>query len=140
METLDRFIEAQRTDYGIALGEIRDGRKRRHWIWYIFPQLKGLGVSYNSEYYGISGLEEAGRYLSHPILGMRLREITGVLLSLEGRDVFEIFPYVDALKVHSCMTLFDAVSPNDVFNRVLDKYYGGNRDALTLEIIHTNHP
>lgn len=129
---LDRFLDGQRFGYDYALNEIRNGRKEGHWIWYVFPQLKGLGHSPNAEYYGISGIEEAKQYLAHPILGPRLREISEALLSIENKSAREILSSIDALKVRSCMTLFDAVSPNDIFSRVLKKYYNGIRDVLTL--------
>ena len=132
---LDRFVKAQRNDYETALGEIRAGCKLTHWIWYIFPQLRGLGHSYYSRIYGIEGMEEAKEYLSHEILGERLREITEALLALEGRDAVEILGDIDAKKVRSCMTLFDAVSPEDIFSDVLEKYYSGSRCRLTQEML-----
>jgi len=132
---LDRFAKAQRNDYETALGEIRDGRKLTHWIWYIFPQLRGLGHSYYSRIYGIDGMEEAKEYLSHEVLGERLREITQVLLSLEGLTALDILGETDAMKVRSCMTLFDAVSPEDIFSDVLEKYYSGSRCRLTQEML-----
>lgn len=125
---LARFIEAQRLSYETALGEIRNGWKESHWVWYIFPQLKGLGHSYNSQYYGISGREEAVAYLEHPVLGARLREISAALLAIEVKSAVEILSRTDAVKVRSCMTLFDAICPNDIFAKVLDKYYNGKRD------------
>ena len=132
---LDRFLDGQRFGYDYALNEIRNGRKEGHWIWYVFPQLKGLGHSPNAEYYGISGIEEAKQYLAHPILGPRLREISEALLSIENKSAREILSSIDALKVRSCMTLFDVVSPNDVFSKVLKKYYNGIRDVLTLAFL-----
>ena len=129
---LERFLEAQGMDYGMALREIQDGQKRGHWIWYIFPQIKGLGHSYNSEFYGISGTEEAKAYLSHPVLGQRLREIASALLNCENPSASDILGFPDDLKVRSCMTLFDLVSPNDIFNDVLDKYYEGKRCEKTI--------
>lgn len=129
---LDRFLEAQKLDYMSALNEIKDGEKRSHWIWYIFPQIKGLGHSYNSEFYGISSKEEAKAYLEHPVLGVRLREITQVLLDCGNPSTDDIFGFPDVLKVRSCMTLFDLVSPNDIFNDVLYKYYKGQRCDKTL--------
>lgn len=132
---LDRFLDGQRFGYDYALNEIRNGRKEGHWIWYVFPQLKGLGHSPNAEYYGISGIEEAKQYLAHPILGPRLREISEALLSIDNKSAREILSSIDALKVRSCMTLFDAVSPNDIFSRVLKKYYNGIRDVLTLAFL-----
>ena len=125
---LARFIEAQRFSYDTAFKEIRNGRKESHWVWYIFPQLKGLGHSYNSQYYGISGREEAVAYLEHPVLGARLREISAAVLAIEGKSAVEILSRTDAVKVRSCMTLFDSICPNDIFAKVLDKYYNGKLD------------
>ena len=140
LETKDynlvRFLQAQDNEcggYHDALQEVVDGYKRKHWIWYIFPQIKGLGFSYNSEYYGISGLEEAKAYLEHEILGKRLMEITNALLRHEGKTAREIFGSIDAMKVKSSMTLFDLVAPNDIFAHVLEKFYGGQRCELTLK-------
>ncbi len=129
---LERFLEAQEMDYGMALREIQDGQKRGHWIWFVFPQIKGLGHSYNSEFYGISGTEEAKAYLIHPVLGQRLREITSALLNCGNPSASDILGFPDDLKVRSCMTLFDLVSPNDIFNDVLDKYYEGKRCEKTI--------
>ncbi len=132
---LERFIQAQESgwsSYSEALNEIRDGHKVGHWIWYVFPQIKGLGHSYNSEFYGISNKEEAEAYLKHPKLDQRLREITKALLDCNNPSAFNIFGYPDVLKVQSCMTLFDLVSPNDIFDEVLDKYYEGKRCEKTI--------
>lgn len=129
---LERFLEAQKYDYDGALREIKVGEKCGHWIWYIFPQIKGLGHSYNSEFYGISSKEEAKAYLDHPVLGQRLREITQALLDCENKSADDIFGYPDVLKVRSCMTLFDLVSPDDIFNDVLYKYYEGQRCDKTI--------
>ena len=129
---LERFIEAQEMDYAQALREMKDGQKRGHWIWYIFPQIKGLGHSYNSEFYGISSKEEAKTYLDHPVLGARLREITQALLDCNNKSADDIFGYPDVLKVRSCMTLFDLVSPDDIFNDVLYKFYEGQRCDKTI--------
>ena len=129
---LNRFLEAQQIEYSQALKEIREGQKRGHWIWYIFPQIKGLGHSYNSEFFGISCKEEAKAYLEHQILGARLREITQALLDYNNKTADDIFGYPDVLKVRSCMTLFDLVSPNDIFNDVLYKYYEGQRCDKTI--------
>jgi uncharacterized protein (DUF1810 family) len=122
---LDRFLAAQEADYANALDDMRHGRKRGHWIWYIFPQQKGLGHSYNSEYYGLDGLDEARAYLAHPILGARLREISEALLTHVGkRDIDVIMgSSIDVLKLQTCMNLFNKVSPNDVFEKVLDAFY-----------------
>ena len=129
---LGRFVEAQEMDYTQALKEMKDGQKRGHWIWYIFPQIKGLGHSYNSEYYGISSKEEAKAYLDHPVLGTRLREITQALLDCNNKSADDILGFPDVLKVRSCMTLFDLVSPNDIFNDVLYKFYEGQRCDKTI--------
>ena len=130
---LERFLEAQERDYQIALSEIKNGQKMSHWIWYIFPQLAILGHSYNSKYYGISGYDEAEAYLNHPILGTRLREVTNALLSHRGQDVNDIFGGLDAMKVRSCMTLFDAVSPGDIFEKVISVFYNCIYDKRTLD-------
>ncbi|MBR0339455.1 MAG: DUF1810 family protein [Alistipes sp.] len=124
---LKRFVDAQEHSYATALAEIRAGRKLSHWIWYIFPQLRGLGHSPNSEYYGIESFEEAKAYLEHDVLGVRLREITNALLQHRGKDARDIFGTIDAKKVCSSMTLFDVVSPNDIFAEVLEVFYNGRR-------------
>ena len=134
---LSRFTDAQRRAYPAALREIRSGRKRSHWMWYIFPQLRGLGRSATAEYYAIQSLEEAAAFLRDPYLGGNLREISGALLALAGDDPTAVFGWPDDLKLRSCMTLFAAVSPEDaVFQQVLDKYYGGSPDELTLSLLH----
>ena len=122
---LERFLIAQASAYEDALEEIRSGRKRGHWIWYIFPQQKGLGHSYNSKYYGLEGADEARAYLAHPVLGERLREISEALLIHEGkRDIDSIMgSSIDVLKLQTCMNLFNRVSPNDVFEKVLDAFF-----------------
>lgn len=132
---LERFLDGQRFGYDCALREIRNGRKENHWIWYVFPQMRGLGHSPNSQFYGIDGKDEAAAYLAHPILGTRLREITGALLVLEGKTIDEIMPGIDAVKLKSSMTLFDAVCPDDIFSEVLDKYFRGERDKMTLSCL-----
>jgi len=129
---LERFVEAQNMVYDIALQEIKNGHKRGHWIWFVFPQIKGLGHSYNSEYYGISGTIEAKAYLDHPILGARLREISQALLNCGNPSADDILGFPDVLKVRSCMTLFDMVSPNDIFKQILDKYYDGKPCDKTI--------
>ena len=130
---LERFIHAQNYMYNQALQEIEDGHKQSHWIWYIFPQLAILGHSSNAKYYGISGYDEAEAYLNHPILGTRLREATNALLSHQGQDVNDIFGGLDAMKVRSCMTLFDVVSPGDIFEKVISVFYNGIYDKRTLD-------
>lgn len=133
---LERFIKAQNSEWGSyssALAEIKKGHKQGHWIWYVFPQIKGLGHSYNSEFYGISNEDEALAYIEHPVLSKRLREITSALLELPNPSAYNILGYPDVLKVQSCMTLFDLVSSNDIFNDVLTKYYEGKRCEKTLK-------
>ena len=133
---LDRFLDAQRGDYAVALAEVRRGRKTSHWMWYIFPQIAGLGQSSTARYYSIRDLEEAREYYAHPVLGQRLREISGVLLELRGSDPVAVFGGIDSMKLKSSMTLFAMAAPDDpIFQQVLDKYYGGEQDALTLRIL-----
>ena len=133
---LERFLKAQDSvwgSYSDALKEIKEGHKRSHWIWYIFPQIKGLGHSSNSEFYGISNKDEAKAYLEHPVLGLRLRDITKALLDCNNPSASNILGFPDVLKVQSCMTLFDLVLPNDIFDGVLDKYYEGKRCERTIK-------
>lgn len=133
---LDRFLEAQRGDYAAALTEVRRGRKTSHWMWYIFPQIAGLGQSSTARYYSIRDLEEAREYYAHPVLGQRLWEITSVLLALRGSDPVAVFGGIDSMKLKSSMTLFTAAAPDDpLFRQVLDKYYGGEQDSLTLRLL-----
>ena len=133
---LDRFLDAQRGDYAAALAEVRRGRKTSHWMWYIFPQIAGLGQSSTARYYSIRDLEEAREYYAHPVLGQRLREISGVLLELRDSDPVAVFGGIDSMKLKSSMTLFAVAAPDDpLFRQVLDKYYGGEQDALTLRIL-----
>ena len=122
---LQRFIKAQENDYEVALSEIRKGRKRSHWIWYAFPQFREFAHSDIAEYYGLEDVGEAEAYLQHPILRQRIREISEALLLHKGKDVKDIFGELDAGKVRSCLTMFDYLSPNDVFGKVLDAFYGG---------------
>ena len=132
---IERFVEAQDSEwsgYAGALAEIQAGRKTKHWIWYVFPQLRGLGFSRMSHYYGITDRHEAEEYLRHPILGPRLREITEALMKHSDKSATDILGGIDALKVKSCMTLFDCISPNDVFNKVLDLFYDGKRDRKSI--------
>ncbi len=132
---LSRFLDAQRYDYDTALREIRAGRKRSHWMWYIFPQIQGLGFSSTAQYYAIRDLEEAKDYLAHPVLGARLKEITAALLSLDGLSAHEIFGYPDDLKLRSCMTLFSLAAPDEpLFSDVIEKYYGGDADSRTVQL------
>ena len=136
MEGLERFLDGQRFGYDTALAEMAKGRKMNHWIWYIFPQIKGLGHSPNAQFYGIRDLDEAREYLAHPVLGQRLREITNAVLSHKDEDIYEIMgSSIDALKFRSSMTLFDLVSPDDIFADALDVFYAGQRDPRTIELV-----
>ena len=133
---LNRFLRAQEDDYKQALAEIVSGRKHTHWIWYIFPQFDGLAFSSTSKLYSIKTVEEAKAYLDHPILGPRLLECAEAALCVEGRSATEIFGSPDDLKLKSSATLFACVSPPDsVFDRLLGKYYGGERDGKTLRLL-----
>lgn len=133
---LKRFREAQdRGVYERALAEVRAGSKRSHWMWFIFPQIDGLGFSPTTEFYAIKSVDEARAYLADEVLGTRLREICQALLDLEDSDPGEIFGYPDDLKLKSSLTLFDYVSPGDLFATLLDKFYGGDRDKRSLELI-----
>jgi len=133
---LERFVEAQRGVHADALAELRAGRKRSHWMWFVFPQLAGLGVSASAQHYGIRGVDEAGAYLAHPVLGVRLRECAQALLALRGRSAEQIFGFPDVLKLRSSMTLFAAVPGADaVFGEVLARYYDGEPDARTLHLL-----
>ena len=133
---LSRFLKAQEQDYEQALREIRSGRKRSHWMWYIFPQIQGLGFSPTAQYYAIRDLQEARDYLAHPVLGARLKEISSALLDLNGLSASEIFGYPDDLKLRSSMTLFRMADLNEpVFLEVLEKYYDGKPDARTVELV-----
>jgi uncharacterized protein (DUF1810 family) len=132
-EDLDRFVNAQQFDYEIALAEINAGRKRSHWMWYIFPQIAGLGFSEMSRRYSIKDLQEAVDYLNHPVLGKRLTEISSALLGLHGNDATEIFGNPDDMKLRSSMTLFASVpGANKVFEKILEKFFDGRKDQVTL--------
>lgn len=133
--SLDRFLVAQEHSYDTALREIRSGHKRSHWMWYIFPQIAGLGMSYTAQLYAIKGIEEARQYIAHPVLGARLIEISNALLTLDCSDATAVMGYPDDLKLRSCMTLFVQVSDDPVFDAVLAKFYGGTADARTLELL-----
>ncbi|MVN92962.1 DUF1810 domain-containing protein [Mucilaginibacter aquatilis] len=131
---LERFIKVQEQDYETALSEIKQGRKRSHWMWYIFPQLKGLGSSELANYYGLKNLEEAKDYLKHPVLGIRLIEISKALLALPSNDANNVMGSPDDMKLRSSMTLFALVPNGDqVFQNVLNKFYSGAKDELTIE-------
>ncbi len=133
---LERFLSAQAASYYQALTELRGGRKRTHWMWFIFPQIAGLGHSSTSMHYALQSLEEARAYLHHPVLGLRLRECAEAVRAVEGRSASAIFGYPDDLKLRSCMTLFAAVAePESVFSRVLDKYFQGKPDERTLQLL-----
>ena len=136
MYNLKRFIDAQERDYETALKEIKSGRKRSHWIWYIFPQLKGLGSSMTANYYGIENEEEARLYIENEYLRNHLLEITKCLYELNENDISFVMGYPDDLKLKSSMTLFDYVSDYDIFYKVLEKYYKGQRDEYTLRLIN----
>jgi uncharacterized protein (DUF1810 family) len=132
---LERFVNAQERDYNNALNEVINGRKQTHWMWYIFPQIQGLGYSETARYYAIHNLEEATEYLKHPVLGERLLRITTELLKLES-SVSQIFGSPDDLKLHSSMTLFSEVQNADpLFEEVLDKFFNGRKDEKTLEVL-----
>ena len=133
---LTRFIQAQEHDYARALAEIKAGQKLSHWMWYVFPQYDGLGHSTTSRLYAIKSIAEAEAYLSHPKLGPRLLECCEAVLKVEGRSAHEIFGSPDDMKLRSCATLFASVSPpGSVFQRLLDKYFQGQRDDKTLRLI-----
>ena len=136
MQDIDRFIEAQERDYPVALKEIKSGHKQSHWIWYIFPQIKGLGYSETAQYYAIEDVEEAKAYLNNEYLHNNLVEICQELLKLKSNDIVDIMGYPDNLKLCSSMTLFSFVAPDEkIFEQVLDKYYDSKLDKKTLEIL-----
>lgn len=133
---LERFVEAQRGAYEQACAELRGGRKTGHWMWFIFPQIAGLGMSAASQRYAIWSLDEAKAYLAHAVLGARLREIGGIVLGVEGRTAEEIYGWPDDAKLRSSMTLFAVASGDErVFVDVLEKYFGGVRDERTVELV-----
>ena len=133
---LNRFTKAQESDYLKALSEIRNGKKRSHWMWYIFPQFDGLGSSAISRYYSIKSLAEANAYLSHPVLGRRLKECVKALMNIENRSAHDIFGSPDDMKLKSCATLFAFISPaGSVFEQLLDRYYEGDRDTRTIQLL-----
>ena len=133
---LNRFLGAQESFYADALKEIKQGYKQSHWIWFIFPQMRGLGRSPMAENYGIASIEEARAYLENPTLKQRLIEISTALLKHKGKSTaYEILGTIDAIKVRSSMTLFDPVMPNSIFAEVLDAFYNGERDEMTLELL-----
>lgn len=137
MNSLMRFYLAQETKYAIALAEIQAGRKQNHWIWYIFPQIAGLGRSETAQFYALKDVNEAKLFLEDAVLGKRLREITQALLALEEVTIYAVMGTPDDMKVKSCMTLFAEIDtqPDAIFQQVLDKYYAGEKDLLTLELM-----
>lgn len=133
---LQRFVDAQKPHMELVYSELRKGRKSGHWMWFIFPQIEGLGNSYASRKFAVASREEAEAYLDHPILGPRLRECSRLLCLLEGRSARQVFGHPDDLKFHSSMTLFASVTSNNgVFMDALQKYFGGEFDGLTLEVL-----
>jgi uncharacterized protein (DUF1810 family) len=132
--TLERYIKAQQPVYEQVCSELRSGRKRSHWMWFIFPQIEGLGHSEMARRYAISSLDEARAYLEHPILGARLRECVALVNAVQGREVEDIFGYPDNLKFHSSITLFSCVAPDEpIFGIALEKYFSGHPDSATLQ-------
>jgi uncharacterized protein (DUF1810 family) len=130
---LQRFVDAQNPVFEQVCSELREGCKEGHWMWFVFPQLKGLGQSWMANKFGISSRDEAEAYLQHPILGPRLRECTRLVNHVQGRSIEQIFGYPDNLKFRSCMTLFARVAAdNEIFVNTLQKYFGGEPDRLTL--------
>ncbi len=133
---LERFVAAQKSSYAGALEELKAGQKRSHWMWYVFPQIEGLGFSATSRTYAIKSIEEATSYLSHPILGPRLRECCEALMALRGRSASAIFGFPDDLKLRSSMTLFAAAAgPGSIYEKIIEKYFSGEGDSKTLEIL-----
>ena len=133
---LQRFVDAQATAYRQVCEELRAGRKRSHWIWFIFPQIRGLGHSEMAQHYGVSSREEAEAYLAHPVLGARLRECTRLVVEVEGRSVDQIFGYPDNLKFRSSMSLFASAAPDEpLFRQALQKYFGGQLDPNTVALL-----
>lgn len=135
MDGLERFVQAQESSYARALREVKNGRKTSHWMWYIFPQLSGLGHSQTARYYAIRDRAEAEAYLAHPVLGKRLLEISSGLLKLESFDATAVMGWPDDLKLKSSMTLFGLVSREPVFRQVLEKYFRGEEDVYTVQAI-----
>lgn len=136
MAELDRFIKAHNDDYEIALKEIKAGCKRSHWMWYIFPQISGLGFSSTAQFYSIQSVEEAKAYMEDEILGNHMIELCEALLGLATNNASEVFGYPDDLKLLSCMTLFEKVVPEqELFGAVIEKYYDGKRDEKTIRLI-----
>jgi uncharacterized protein (DUF1810 family) len=138
---LQRFVDAQEHIYASVLSELKQGRKYGHWIWFIFPQLKGLGHSPNSEFFGISSSQVASAYLQHPVLGPHLEECTQLVNAIAGRSAEDIFGEIDAMKFRSCMTLFArATAENGTFIRALQKFFEGEPDPMTIRLLHARAP
>jgi uncharacterized protein (DUF1810 family) len=133
--SLQRFLDAQQASYAPALAEIKAGRKRSHWMWFVFPQIQGLGFSDTARFYAIRDRDEAAAYLAHPVLGSRLIAISQELLKLDSTDANRIFGSPDDVKLRSSMTLFGALNSNPVFQQVLDKYFRGRADDKTLQLL-----
>jgi len=133
---LERFVGAQRPVIDAVRGELAAGRKRTHWMWFVFPQVEGLGSSAMAQRYAIGSLDEAKAYLAHPVLGPRLRECASLVLGVQGGAVHGIFGSPDDFKFHSSMTLFDRASPGEVFGECLRKFFGGRPDGATLQRLH----
>jgi len=137
MHQLERFVAAQEGIYQQVVNELSAGRKRSHWMWFIFPQLAGLGFSAMAQHYAIGSLAEARAYLAHPVLGARLRECSALVLAVQGATVHGIFGSPDNMKFHSSMTLFAQAAPDEaLFRDCLDKYFGGVPDQATLDLLH----
>ena len=137
MYNLDRFLQAQENNYEQALAEIKNGKKISHWIWYVFPQLKGLGRSSLSEFYGIENIEEAVAYMNHPQLKLRYFEVCAALLALKPKPIKDIMGYPDDIKLHSSLTLFSkATNGNKIIQALLDKYFSGKDDQHTLQLLN----
>jgi uncharacterized protein (DUF1810 family) len=135
---LQRFLTAQENDYDRAIRELREGRKRSHWMWYVFPQFEGLGYSSTSKHFAIKSLDEAKAYLAHPVLGARLRECVEAVLAHDGLSAGQIFGSPDDLKLRSAATLFALASPEgSLFDRLLEKYYEGARDERTVSLVQS---
>ena len=134
---LSRFVEAQAKDYSRALAELRAGKKQTHWIWYVLPQLRGLGSSSMANFYGVGSVQEAEAYLAHPVLGSRLRECVAAMNALDALSAVQVFGQIDAAKFRSCLTLFRSVDPNDaIFSEALDKYFAGVPDEKSIALLN----
>jgi uncharacterized protein (DUF1810 family) len=133
---LHRFVQAQQDTYAQAVDELADGHKASHWMWFVFPQLRGLGRSPMATRFGIASLDEARAYLDHPLLGSRLKQCVRLVLRIDGRSINEIFGSPDDMKFRSCMTLFDLAAPQEaIFAQALQKYFGGTPDERTLALL-----